>query len=213
LKKKVWLFHKFAGRKTSDVIWVSIGIFLTYLFMHSLLLLFIYRQIIKSLPSDFADQYIPFFSLSYISAMTGLVFSEILVFLFGWLFISVAVVLLDGKQNTRLLFGWLGICYSPLLCYSFMIFGLILFNPDFMDFTPLASISTIEQVSEKIIDLSASAPEGLKWLPLGRVLGIMLTLILAFEVVHRICMVPRSKAIGIILTYATLQGFTHLYFT
>ena len=85
------------------MIWVSIGIFLTYLSMHSLILLFIYRQIIKSLPSDFPDQYIPFFSLSYISAMTGLVFSEILVFLFGWLFISVAVVLLDGKQNTRLL--------------------------------------------------------------------------------------------------------------
>lgn len=139
-----------------------------------------------------------------LSAIVGL-FLEIVLFFIGWLWIAGMVVLLNGRESVRALFGALGLCYLPAVLISTVVYIRLLVGVNDASFDAIAHASTAEQLAAAFQQCQASG--FFRLMSLGGNLGYLLLLVCAFEAVHRVCSVSRLKAA------LTLSSYVGLLFT
>lgn len=130
-----------------------------------------------------------------LSAIVGLLV-EIVLFFIGWLWIAGMVVLFDGRENIRVLFGALGLCYLPAVLISVLIFIRLVIGVKETNFSAIAQASTADQLTAAFEQCETS---GFFYLMrMGRNIGYLLLLFCVLEAVHRICGISRLKT-GLIL--------------
>lgn len=208
MKKPSWYFDRFSSISVSKSIWMGIGVFTTYLIMNGLVLFQTFSTIKEHLPNHLSGLFAQVFPVLYISSAVGAALGEIATYFIGWLFIMIAVTLLNGKRQHRVLFGWLGIGYIPVALYSALAFTFILIYSDQMVPAGVSAISQIEQLPLEIEKMQNSG-----WFQLiryGRYGAIVLVVVFAIEVVHRICVLTRYKATGALLAYVAIIGLIHV---
>lgn len=182
----------------------GIGMFVMYLIMNGLILFLTFRPVAGQLPDHLAEAYAQVFSVMYIGMILGVTLGEIVIFVLGWLFVMIAVALLNGKRRHRALFGWLGVAYTPVTVYSIMAVAFMLVFSDQMVYAGLSTLATIDQLPGEIMKMQDT---GLfKWIRFGRACALTLVVALAIEAVHRVCSLSRFKAAGVILAYVALNG-------
>lgn len=133
-----------------------------------------------------------------LSTIVGLLL-EIVLFFIGWLWVSGMVVLLNGRENVRALFGALGLCYLPAMlisagAYIRLLMGVTNFNSD-----AIAHATTPEQLAAAFQQCEASGFFHL--MKIGSNIGYLLLLAGALESVHRICGISRLKSALILGSY------------
>ena len=200
-----WIVERISSIGITESILIGISVFVTYLITNVLTVYMMFRAIIEQIPEQLASAYDQVLTIMSISTSVGVVFGDIVTLVLGWVFIVIAVVLLNGRRNHRAMFGWLSIGYLPLALYSACaVMFLVLFS-DAMTHEGLASIPTIEQLPVEIGKMQDSGWSG--WIRLGRYLAYGLTLAVACEVVHRLSALSRLKCTGILSAYAGLHVF------
>lgn len=200
-----WIADRISSIGMRESIWIGISVFVSYLVTNVLTVYMMFRTVIEQIPEQLASAYDQVLTIMSISTSVGVVFGDIATFVLGWVFIVIAVMLLNGRRNHRALFGWLGMGYLPLALYSACaVMFLVLFS-DAMTHEGLASIPTIEQLPVEIGKMQDSGWFG--WVRLGRYLAYGLTLAVACEVVHRLSALSRLKCAGILSAYASLHVF------
>ena len=196
-----------ASFSKTEPVWTGIGMFVMYLIMNGLVLFLTFRPVAEQLPDQFAEAYAQVLSVMYISMILGVTLGEIMIFVLGWLFVMIAVAILNGKRRHRALFGWLGVAYTPVTVYSIMVVVLMLVLSDQMVYAGLSTLSTIDQLPGEIAKIQDN---GLfKWIRYGRMFALTAVVALAIEVAHRVCSLSRFKAVGVILAYVALNGMVH----
>lgn len=208
MKKPSWIFDRFSSMSVSQSIWMGIGVFAVYLIMNGLVLFLTFSTIKEHIPDHLSGLFTQVFPVLYISMAVGATLGEIATFVLGWLFIMIAVALLNGRRQHRALFGWFGIGYIPVALYSASALIFILLYADQMVPAGVSAMSTIEQLPVEIMKMQNSG-----WFQLiryGRYVALVLVVIFAIEVVHRICVLSRYKATGALLAYVVINGFIHV---
>lgn len=205
MRNPSWIVDRISLIGMTESIWIGISVFVTYLITNVLTVYMMFRTVIEQIPDQLASAYGQVLTIMSISTSVGVVFGDIATFVLGWAFIVIAVMLLNGRQNHRALFGWLSIGYLPLALYSACaVMFLVLFS-DAMAHKGLTSITTIEELPAEIGRMQDSGWFG--WVRLGRYLAYGLTLAVACEVVHRLSALSRLKCAGILSAYAGLHVF------
>ena len=200
-----WIVDRILSIGMRESIWIGISVFTTYLITNVLTVYMMFRTVIEQIPEQLASAYDQVLTIMSISTSVGVVFGDIATFVLGWVFIVIAVMLLNGRRNHRALFGWLSIGYLPLALYSACaVMFLVLFS-DAMAHKGLTSITTIEELPVEIGRMQDSGWFG--WVRLGRYLAYGLTLAGACEAVHRLSALSRLKCAGILSAYAGLHVF------
>lgn len=143
-----------------------------------------------------------------LSAIVGLLL-EIVLFFIGWLWIAGVVVLLNGRENVRALFGALGLCYLPAVLISAAVYIRLLIGVKEASFDAISKASTTEQLAAAFHQCQSSG--FFRIMSLGSNLGYLLLLVCALEVVHRVCGISRLKAVITLGAYVGLL-FTFNYF-
>ncbi len=187
---------------------MGISVFAAYLVSNGLVLFLVFSVINEHLPDHLSGFFTQVFPVLYISMAMGTTLGEIVTFVLGWLFIMIAVALLNGKRQHRALFGWLGIGYLPVALYSALAFVFILFYSDQMVPAGVSNMSTIEQLPVEITKMQNTG--WFQWIRYGRYIALVLVVIFAIEAVHRVCVLCRYKAIGVLLVYVVLNVFIHV---
>jgi hypothetical protein len=113
----------------------------------------------------------------WLDAATGLLL-EVSLFCVGWLYITALAVALGGREESRRLFGWLGLCFAPAVCCSLIGCATLLSGPGSLD--------------------SGQA------LRVGSAISYLLSAALAAEMTHRVCGVKRPRAVVIVGSYVGL---------
>lgn len=208
MKRHMRIFERFSSISTAESIWMGIGVFATYLVSNGLVLFLVFSVINEHLPDHLSGLFTQVFPVLYISMAMGATLGEIVTFVLGWLFTIIAVALLNGKRQHRALFGWLGIGYLPVALYSVLAFVFILLYSDQMVPAGVSNMSTIEQLPVEITKMQNTG--WFQWIRYGRYIALVLVVIFAIEVVHRVCVLCRYKAIGVLLVYVVLNVFIHV---
>lgn len=124
---------------------------------------------------------------------------EIALFFIGWLWISGMVVLLNGRENIRALFGALGLCYLPAMLISTFAYIRLLIGVEDFNSEAISHSSTAEQLATAFQQCEASGFFHL--MKLGANLGYGLLVVLALEAVHRLCGISRLKSALVLGSY------------
>lgn len=188
----------------TEPLWTGIGTFTTYLIMNGLILFLTFRSVAGQLPDHLAESYEQVFLALFIGMVLGVTLGEIVIFVMGWIFVMIAVALLNSRRRHRALFGWLGVAYIPVTAYSIMAVVLMLVFSDQMVYAGLSTLSTLDQLPGEIAKMQDSG--FYKWVRYGRMFALTLVVAFAVEVAHRVCSLSRIKAAGVILTYVALNG-------
>ena len=204
-----WSVDRISSIGMTASIWIGLSVFVTYLITNVLTVYMMFRSIIEQLPDQLASAYDQVLTIMSISTSVGVLFGDIATFVLGWVFIIIAVMLLNGRRNYRALFGWLSIGYLPLALYSACAVMFLVFFSDAMAHKGLSSITTIEELPVEIGRMQDSGWFG--WVRLGRYLAYGLTLAVACEVVHRLSALSRLKCAGILSAYAGLHVFINMF--
>lgn len=196
--------ERLASIAEAEPLRTGIGMFVTYLIMNGLVLFLTFKSVAGQLPDHLAEAYAQVFSVVYIGMILGVTLGEIVIFVLGWLYVMIAVALLNGKRRHRALFGWLGVAYTPVTVYSIMAVAFMLVFSDQMVYAGLSTLATLDQLPAEIMKMQDT---GLfEWIRYGRTLALTLVVALAIEAAHRVCSLSRFKAIGVILSYVALNG-------
>jgi len=188
----------------TEPLWTGMGMFVIYLIMNGIVLFLTFRSVAGQIPDHLAEAYAQVFTVLYISMILGVTLGEIVIFVFGWLFVMIAVALLNSERRHRALLGWLGAAYTPVTVYSIMTVVLMLAFSDQMVYAGLSTLSSIDQLPGEIAKIQDT---GLfKWIRYGRYFALTLVVAFAIEAVHRVCSMSRFKAVGVILAYVALNG-------
>ena len=188
----------------TEPLWTGIGMFVIYLIMNGIVLFLTFRSVAGQIPDHLAEAYAQVFTVMYIGMILGVTLGEIVIFVFGWLFVMIAIALLNSERRHRALFGWLGAAYTPVTVYSIMTVVLMLAFSDQMVYAGLSTLSSIDQLPGEIAKIQDT---GLfKWIRYGRYFALTLVVAFAIEAVHRVCSMSRFKAVGVILAYVALNG-------
>jgi hypothetical protein len=139
---------------------------------------------------------------------TGLLV-EVMLFFLGWLFITGMSMLLDGKENARALFGWLGLCYLPAVCFSLFSFARNWLTLEDASYAGIAQARSAEQLSTALLEHFSNGAQ--QWSQMGANVVYLLILALAIEATHRVCNLSRLKALLSVGSYVGLL-FTINYF-
>ncbi len=182
----------------------GIGMFVIYLLMNGIVLFLTFRSVAGQIPDHLTETYAQLFSVMFITMILGVTLGEIVIFVFGWLFVMIVVALLNSRRRHRALFGWLGVAYTPVTVYSIMAVVLMLAFSDQMVYVGLSNLATIDQLPGEITKMQDIGL--LKWIRYGRYIALTLVVAFAIEAVHRVCLMPRFKAVGVILAYVALNG-------
>lgn len=203
MKLQSRISDKLASISETEPIWTGFAVFVMYLIMNGLTLFLTYRSVAGQLPDHLAEAFTQIFSIVYIGMILGVTLGEIVIFVLGWLFVMIAVVLLNGKRRHRALFGWLGVAYTPVTVYSIMVVVMFVLT-DQMVYAGMSTLSTIDQLPGEIAKMQDS---GLfKWIRYGRMFALTLVVAFAIEAVHRVCSLSRLRTVGVILVYVALNG-------
>ncbi len=198
----------FASISVTGSIWLGIGVFATHLVLNGMVLYQLFRSVEAYIPDHLSILFSQVFPVLFISMTMGATIGELSTFAFGWLFIMIAVALLKGRRQHRALFGWLGIVHLPVVLYSILVLSVFLLIPEQMVHAGLTSLASIEQLPAEIMKMQESG--WFKWIRYGRYVALLLVVLCATEVVHRICFLSRSKAIGILLVYVMINGLVQV---
>ncbi|MFN0111643.1 MAG: hypothetical protein ACKVZH_22505 [Blastocatellia bacterium] len=170
--------------------------------MHVVLLagnrLLVYRNLNDHIPAEFSAGYA---ATVYASMLVG-VLVEAMFFLLGWLFICGMVVLLKGQSNSRLLFGGLLNCFWPVVASSAVAFVAYFFNLENLSYLAISEAQSDEQFTAAI-DLFFAASLYQR-IAIVQNIGYGAMILLAVEIIHRICQVPRWRSAISIMTYIAL---------
>lgn len=188
----------------SEPLWTGIGMFVVYLIMNGLVLFMTFRSVAWQLPDHLAESYAQVFLALFIGMVLSVTLGEIVIFVLGWVFIMIAVALLNSRRRHRALFGWLGVAYIPVTTYSIMAVVLMLVFSDQMVYAGLSTLSTLDQLPGEIMKMQDSG--FYRWVRYGRIFALILVVAFAIEVAHKVCSLSRFKAAGVILTYVALNG-------
>lgn len=198
-----WIVTGISSIGSARSVWIGIGVFVTYLIANVLTVFLMFGTTIGQIPEHLASAYAQVLTIMQISTSAGVLFGDIITLVLGWVFIVIAVTLMNGRRNYRALFGWLCIGHLPLVVYSTCFAVLLGFFPDVTAYKGLASISTIDQLP---IELGKMQDTGwFAWIRYGRYLAYAFTLVIACEAVHRLNTLPRSRSIGILSAYAGIH--------
>lgn len=200
-----WFVARISSIGIAESVWLGIGVFATYLITNVLTVHMMFRTTIGQIPEQLASAYAQVLTIMQISTSVGLVFGDVITLVLGWVFIVIAVALMNGRRNHRALFGWLCIGHLPLVLYTACSVALLGLFSDAMAHEGLASISTIEQLPIELVKMQDSGWFG--WMRFGRHLAYAFTLAIACEVVHRLNALSRLRSIGILSAYAGLHVF------
>ena len=199
---------RLASISETKPLWTGIAMFAMYLILNGLILFLTFRSVAGQLPDHLTEAYAQIFLVVYMGMILGVTLGEIVIFVLGWLFVMIAVALLNGKRRHRALFGWLGVAYTPVTAYSVMAVVIILVFSDQMAYAGLSTLTTLDQLPGEIMKMQDS---GLfKWIRYGRILALTFVVALAIETAHRICSLSRFKAVVVILSYVALNGLIHI---
>lgn len=209
MRNPSWIVDRISSIGMTESILIGISVFVTYLITNALTVYIMFRTITEQIPEQLASAYDQMLMIMSISTSVGVVFGDIVTFVLGWAFIVIAVMLLNGRQNHRALFGWLSIGYLPLALYSACAVMFLVLYSGAMAHEGLATIPTIEQLPVEIGKMQNSGWFG--WVRLGRSLAYFLTLVVACEVVHRLSSLSRLKCAGILSAYAGLHVFITMF--
>ncbi len=193
-----------ASISETEPLWTGIGTFTTYLIMNGLILFLTFRSVAGQLPEHLTESYAQVFLALFIGMVLSVTLGEIVVFVFGWVVLMIAVALSNSRRRHRALFGWLGVAYIPITAYSTMAVVLMLVISDQMVYPSLSTLSTLEQLPGEIAKMQDAG--FYKWIRYGRMCALTLVVAFAIEVAHRICSLSRFKAAGVVLTYVGLNG-------
>ena len=192
----------------TEPLWTGIGTFITYLIMNGLILLLTFRSVAGQLPDHLTESYAQVFLALFIGMVLSVTLGEIVVFVLGWVVLMIAVALSNSRRRNRALFGWLGVAYVPIAAYSTMAVVLMLVFSDQMVYAGLSTMSTIEQLPGEITKMQDTG--FYKWIRYGRIFALTLVVAIAIEAAHRVCLLSRFKAAGVILTYVALNGLLQI---
>lgn len=204
-----WIVTRISSIGSARSVWIGIGVFVTYLIANVLTVFLMFRTTIDQIPEHLASAYAQVLTIMQISTSAGVLFGDIITLVLGWVFIVIAVTLMNGRRNHRAMFGWLSIGYLPLTVYSACAVLLLLLFSDAMTHKGLASISTIEQLPVEIVKMQDTG--WFAWIRYGRYLAYALTLAIACEVVHRLSSLSRLKSVVVLSAYAGLHVLTTLF--
>ena len=194
---------RLASIRETEPLWTGMSVFVVYLILNGLVLFLTFRSVAGQIPDHLTEAYAQVFSVLYISMIVGVTLGEIVIFVLGWLFVMIAVALLNCRRRHRALFGWLGVAYTPVTVYSIMAVALMLAFSDQMVFAGLSNMATIDQLPGEIAKLQDVGL--LKWIRYGRYIALTLVVAFAIEAVHRVCAMSRFKAVSVILAYVALN--------
>ncbi|MXY97799.1 MAG: hypothetical protein F4Z29_08635 [Gemmatimonadetes bacterium] len=172
--------------------------------MNGLILFLTFRSVAGQLPEHLTESYAQVFLALFIGMVLSVTLGEIVVFVFGWVVLMIAVALSNSRRRHRALFGWLGVAHIPITAYSTMAVVLMLVISDQMVYSGLSTLSTLEQLPGEIAKMQDTG--FYKWIRYGRMFALTLVVAFAIEVAHRICSLSRFKAAGVVLTYVGLNG-------
>jgi hypothetical protein len=189
---------KMREMSVSDVAFYSILVMLTHLTLLFSNMVQMHRAITDHIPAHL-NTYTSFDL--YLNAASSLV-AEVLMFLLGWLFITGAIMLLNGQENARALFWWLGLCFLPVALLSLASCVILLFNLGAPQFTPIAQAQTEAELAAAI---GESVSRGTYWwlLAAGKA-AYGVTAVMIIEAIHRVCRVTRLKAVLVLASYGAL---------
>lgn len=191
-----------------EPLWTGIGTFVMYLIMNGLVMFLTFRSVAGQLPDHLTESYAQIFLALFTGMVLGVTLGEIVIFVLGWVFLMIAVALLNSKRRHRALFGWLGVAYFPITAYSIMAVVFMLVFSDQMVYAGLSTMSTLEQLPGEIAKMQDSG--FYKWIRYGRMFALTLVVALAIEVAHRVCSLSRQKSAGVILSYVALNALLHV---
>ena len=203
MRNPSWIVARFSSIGIAESVWVGIAVFVTYLITNVFTVYMMLRTTIEQIPEQLASEYAQVLTIMQISTSVGLVVGEVMTLVLGWVFIVIAVSVMNGRKNHRALFGWLCIGYLPLVLSSACAAVLLGLFSDAMAHKGLASISTIEQLPTELGRMRDSG--WFRWMRFGRYLAYAFTLAIACEVVHRLNELPRLWSVGILSAYAGIH--------
>ena len=145
--------ERLASIAEAEPLRTGIGMFVTYLIMNGLVLFLTFKSVAGQLPDHLAEAYAQVFSVVYIGMILGVTLGEIVIFVLGWLYVMIAVALLNGKRRHRALFGWLGVAYTPVTVYSIMAVAFMLVFSDQMVYAGLSTLATLDQLPAEIMKM------------------------------------------------------------
>ncbi len=195
---------RLASISVTEPLWTGIGMFVMYLIMNGIVLYLTFRSVAGQIPDHLTETYAQIFTIMFIGMILGITLGEIVIFVVGWLSVMIVVALLNSRRRHRALFGWLGVAYTPVTVYLIMAVVLILAFSDQMVYAGLTNLATIDQLPGEIAKMQDIGL--LKWIRYGRYIALTLVVAFAIEAVHRVCLMPRFKAVGAILAYVALNG-------
>ncbi len=198
-----WIVARFSSIGRAESVWIGIGVFVTCLIANVLTVYMMFRTITEQIPEQLASAYAQVLTIMHISMSAGVVFGDVITLVLGWVFIVIAVTLMNGRRNHRALFGWLCIGHLPLVLYSACSAVLLGLFSDAMAHEGLASISTIEQLPVELGKMRNSGWFG--WMRFGRYLAYAFTLAIACEAVYRLNALSRLRSIGVLSAYAGIH--------
>jgi hypothetical protein len=167
--------------------------------IHLCLMLFdqvlIYRGISARIPDGLgAGMSVGFYGTAVVNVLM-----EAVVFLAGWLAVSAMVMLMDGREDPRALFGWFGVAYVPLLVYSSVSYAVLLMHGG-ASFAGVADARSSEQLLALVQGgLRSELFTTLGWM---RMAAYGVTLLLAAEATHRVSALSRLRCYPMLMAYA-----------
>jgi uncharacterized membrane protein len=182
----------------SDAVFYGACVVACHLVLMLLAQVVVYRQVSPWISSEAGAGMAAGF---YGSAVVN-VLMEAVVFVFGWLFLVAAVILLDGRENARAMFGWLGIGYLPVVAYSV---AAILALSALSSRADVSAISRAGNPDEVVRAVQAYLHGGtFMVLAVLRAGAYAATALFAAETLHRVCGLRRTKAAAALGAYLAL---------